>query len=90
MRQDAAKNHDDDEGDEEDGGQDYEDGVQDLDELADMPNPLHELHELMQDELADGHRLLGDEGFSFGGDRYDDEIEDDGEFSEQISRTSNI
>ncbi|ROW00622.1 hypothetical protein VSDG_03246 [Cytospora chrysosperma] len=69
----------DDEGDEDDDGHDYEDGVQDLDELADMPNPLHELHELMQDDLAaDGHRLLADEGFNFGGDRYDDEAEDDG------------
>ena len=85
-----SETDDEDEGDEEDGGQDYEDGVQDLDELADMPNPLHELHELMQDDLADGHRLLADEGFNFGGDRYDDEVEDDGESSEQIHRTSNI
>ncbi|KAK7735211.1 E3 ubiquitin-protein ligase tom1 [Cytospora paraplurivora] len=72
-----SETDDEDEGDEDDDGHDYEDGVQDLDELADMPNPLHELHELMQEDLADGHRLLADEGFNFGGDRYDDEVEDD-------------
>lgn len=76
-----SETDDEDEGDEESEGQAYEDGVHDLDELANMPNPLHELQELMQDDHADGHHhhhILAEEGFNFGGDRYDDEAEDDG------------
>ncbi|KKY30685.1 putative e3 ubiquitin-protein ligase [Diaporthe ampelina] len=82
-----SETDDEDEGDEEGEGQAYEDGVHDLDELANMPNPLHELQELMQDDHADGHHhhhILAEEGFNFGGDRYDDEAEDDDDEDEQV------
>lgn len=83
-----SETDDEDEGDEDDEGQAYEDGVHDLDDLANMPNPLHELQELMQDEHPDAHHhrhhILAEEGFNFGGDRYDDEAEDDDDEDEQV------
>ncbi|KAJ0124674.1 hypothetical protein J7T55_006014 [Diaporthe amygdali] len=82
-----SETDDEDEGDEDGEGQAYEDGVHDLDELANMPNPLHELQELMQEDHADGHHhhhILAEEGFNFGGDRYDEEAEDDDDEDEQV------
>ncbi|ROW02612.1 hypothetical protein VPNG_07904 [Cytospora leucostoma] len=67
----------------QDGEEDVSDDDEELGEMGEIEgipgdHPVGvELHELMQEDLADGHRLLADEGFNFGGDRYDDEAEDD-------------
>lgn len=70
---------DEDDGDDDDEGHAYDDGVQDLEELADMGNPIH-LRELVEGQDMDGHHhILAEEGFNFGAaDRFDDDGEEDG------------
>lgn len=89
-----SETDDDDDGEDDDENQDYDDGVQDLDELADIPNPLH-LQELVDGHDMEGHlhhldhhhhhhphHILAEEGFNFA-DRLDDEAEEDGKINKQ-------